>query len=56
LELLAQGLDNGSIAATLSISAKTVRNQASTIFGKLGVNTRAQAVARARDAGFGRKR
>ena len=56
LELLAQGLDNGTIAAMLSISEKTVRNQVSTIFGKFGVGSRAQAVARARDAGFGRKR
>ena len=55
LELLAQGLDNGTIAEMLSISEKTVRNQVSTIFGKLGVNSRAQAVARARDTGFGRK-
>jgi DNA-binding NarL/FixJ family response regulator len=56
VELLAQGLDNGTIAATLSISEKTVRNQVSTIFGKFGVSSRAQAVARARDAGFGRRR
>ena len=56
LELLAQGLDNGTIAAMLLIREKTVRNQVSTIFGKFGVKSRAQAVARARDAGFGRKR
>ncbi len=55
-ELLAQGLDNGAIAAMLSISEKTVRNQVSTIFSKFGVSNRAQAVARVRDAGFGRKR
>ena len=55
LELLAQGLDNNTIAKTLSISEKTVRNQVSTIFSKFGVSNRAQAVARARDVGFGRK-
>jgi DNA-binding NarL/FixJ family response regulator len=55
LELLAQGLDNGTIGSRLGISEKTVRNQVSTIFSKLGVNSRAQAVVRARDAGFGRK-
>jgi pimeloyl-ACP methyl ester carboxylesterase/DNA-binding CsgD family transcriptional regulator len=55
LELIAQGLDNGTIAAMLSVSEKTVRNQVSMIFSKFGVNSRAQAVARARDAGFGRK-
>jgi pimeloyl-ACP methyl ester carboxylesterase/DNA-binding CsgD family transcriptional regulator len=55
LELLAQGLDNGTIAGRLRISAKTVRNQVSTIFSKLGVNSRAQAIVRAREAGFGQK-
>ena len=55
-ELLAQGLDNGSIAETLSISDKTVRNQVSMIFSKLGVSSRAQAVARTRNIGFGGKR
>ena len=55
-ELLAQGLDNGSIAEMLSISEKTVRNQVSMIFSKFGVSSRAQAVARTRNAGFGRKR
>ena len=55
LELLAQGLDNDSIARKLGTSAKTVRNQVSIIFSKLGVNSRAQAVVLARDTGFGRK-
>jgi pimeloyl-ACP methyl ester carboxylesterase/DNA-binding CsgD family transcriptional regulator len=55
LELLAQGIDNGKIASRLGTSEKTVRNQVSAIFAKLGVNTRAQAIVCARDAGFGRK-
>jgi pimeloyl-ACP methyl ester carboxylesterase/DNA-binding CsgD family transcriptional regulator len=55
LELLAQGLDNGTIASKLGTSEKTVRNQVSTIFGKLGVSSRAQAIVCARDAGFGRE-
>jgi pimeloyl-ACP methyl ester carboxylesterase/DNA-binding CsgD family transcriptional regulator len=55
LELLAQGLDNGTIATKLGTSEKTVRNQVSTIFGKLGVSSRAEAIVRARDAGFGRE-
>src|SRR5262245_18791731 len=54
LEIVAQGLDNFEIAARLRISEKTVRNHVSLIFSKLGVNSRAQAVARARDAGIGR--
>jgi DNA-binding NarL/FixJ family response regulator len=55
LELVAQGSNNTKIADRLKISEKTVRNHVSLIFGKLGVNSRAEAVARARDAGFGRR-
>jgi pimeloyl-ACP methyl ester carboxylesterase/DNA-binding CsgD family transcriptional regulator len=55
LEFVAQGLDNVRIAKRLSISEKTVRNHVSTIFSKLGVNSRVHAVMRAREAGFGRK-
>jgi pimeloyl-ACP methyl ester carboxylesterase/DNA-binding CsgD family transcriptional regulator len=55
LELVAQGSDNTKIADRLKISEKTVRNHVSLIFGKLGVNSRAEAVARARDAGFGHR-
>jgi DNA-binding NarL/FixJ family response regulator len=35
------------------VSEKTVRNQVSLIFEKLGVESRAQAVVLARDAGLG---
>jgi len=55
LELIAQGLDNHRIAEQLSISEKTVRNHASAVFDKIGANSRAQAVALARDAGLGRR-
>jgi pimeloyl-ACP methyl ester carboxylesterase/DNA-binding CsgD family transcriptional regulator len=55
IELLAAGLDNGTIGRRLGISAKTVRNRVSLIFDKLGVNSRPQAIVWARDAGFGRK-
>jgi pimeloyl-ACP methyl ester carboxylesterase/DNA-binding CsgD family transcriptional regulator len=55
LEFVAQGLDNGRISTRLKISEKTIRNHVSTIFSKLGVNSRAHAVAVARDAGFGRR-
>jgi pimeloyl-ACP methyl ester carboxylesterase/DNA-binding CsgD family transcriptional regulator len=55
LELVAQGSDNTRIAGRLKISEKTVRNHVSLIFSKLRVNSRAEAVARARDAGFGRR-
>lgn len=53
LELVAHGLGNEDIAQRLGLSAKTVRNNVTAIFDKLGVTNRAQAVARARDAGFG---
>jgi pimeloyl-ACP methyl ester carboxylesterase/DNA-binding CsgD family transcriptional regulator len=53
LEIVAQGLDNYAIAARLKISEKTVRNHVSIIFSKLGVASRAHAVALARDAGLG---
>jgi len=47
LSLLAQGLDNHQIAQQLGKSEKTVRNQVSAIFDKLGVRTRAEAIVRA---------
>jgi len=47
LELLARGLDNHAIALQLGKREKTVRNQVSTIFDKLGVRTRAEAIVRA---------
>lgn len=53
VELLAHGLDNLQIAAHLGLSEKTVRNKVSAVLTKLGVETRAQAIVRARQAGFG---
>jgi DNA-binding NarL/FixJ family response regulator len=53
LALVARGLDNAEIAANLGKSEKTVRNQVSSIFSKLGVSTRSQAIVLARDAGVG---
>jgi pimeloyl-ACP methyl ester carboxylesterase/DNA-binding CsgD family transcriptional regulator len=55
LEVLAHGLDNSQIAARLKISEKTARNHVSIVFSKLGVTSRAQAVALARDAGLGQR-
>ncbi|MBI5350030.1 MAG: response regulator transcription factor [Chloroflexi bacterium] len=53
LLLMAQHLTNPEIAQRLSISEKTVRNQVSNIFNKLQVADRAQAIIRAREAGYG---
>ncbi len=54
LDRMAKGHDNGRIAGDLSLSAKTVANNVSTILGKLQVVDRIQAVLQARDAGLGR--
>jgi DNA-binding NarL/FixJ family response regulator len=56
LDLVARGASNAAIAARLRISDKTVRNHVSNIFTKLAVADRAQAIARARDAGLGGSR
>ena len=47
LTLLAQGLDNRTIAERLGKHEKTVRNQVSTIMSKMGVHSRAEAIVRA---------
>ena len=47
LRLVAEGLDNRAIAARLGKAEKTVRNQVSAIFDKLGVRSRAQAIVTA---------
>ncbi len=52
LALIARGLGNADIAESLAISEKTVRNHVSSVFDKLGVWTRAQAIVFARDRGF----
>lgn len=53
LDLVARGLTNPAIARRLVLSEKTVRNHVSNVFAKLHVTGRAEAVARARDAGLG---
>jgi DNA-binding NarL/FixJ family response regulator len=54
LALMAQHLTNPMIAARLSLSPKTVRNIVSSVFNKLQVADRAEAIMRARNAGLGR--
>jgi DNA-binding NarL/FixJ family response regulator len=50
LDLIAQGLTNSAIAERLVLSSKTVRNQVSTIFSKLQVASRGEAIVKARDS------
>jgi DNA-binding NarL/FixJ family response regulator len=52
LQLLAQGKNNGQIATQLVLSGHTVRNYVSSIFSKLQVADRAEAIVRAREAGL----
>jgi DNA-binding NarL/FixJ family response regulator len=51
LALLAEGLVNKQIAARLGISRHTVKTHLSALFHKLGVSTRAEAVAAGARAG-----
>jgi DNA-binding NarL/FixJ family response regulator len=53
LGLIAKGLSNPAIAERLVLSPKTIRNLVSSIFSKLQVADRAEAIIRARDAGLG---
>jgi DNA-binding NarL/FixJ family response regulator len=53
LALIAQGYTNSAIADQLVLSPKSVRNYVSSIFGKLQVADRTEAVRKARDAGLG---
>jgi len=53
LELVAQGRDNTQIAAVMGLSEKTVRNQVSILFDRLGVESRSMAIVIARDNGLG---
>ena len=53
LALIAEGRGNVEIAERLFLSPKTVRNNVSTILGKLQVTDRAAAIVKAREAGLG---
>ena len=54
LALIAAGRSNREIAQVLVVADKTVRNHVSSIFTKLQVADRAQAIVKAREAGLGR--
>jgi pimeloyl-ACP methyl ester carboxylesterase len=52
MALVARGLDNLQIGAHLGLADKTVRNQLSRLYQRLGVDGRSHAVVRARELGF----
>ncbi len=52
LQLIAAGWSRPQIAAGLLISSNTVRTHTKTIYGKLEVHNRAEALAKARDLGL----
>ncbi len=52
LQYLATGMSNQAIADQLFVSLAAVKWHARNIYGKLEVNNRTQAVARARELGF----
>ena len=54
LDLLAAGRSNDAIAREIYVSNKTVRNAVSSIYAKLHAAGRAEAIIKAREAGFGR--
>ncbi len=54
LDLLAAGRSNDAIAREIYVSNKTVRNTVSSIYAKLHAAGRAEAIIKAREAGFGR--
>lgn len=56
LEQVAEGFSNAEIAHALGIRDKTVRNHVCNILDKLDLASRAQAIVRAREAGFGHER
>lgn len=52
LALLATGLDNSAIAGQLVLTKRTVQNHISNIYGKLGVNSRTEALLLAQQFGY----
>ncbi len=52
LALIAQGKTNPQMASSLEISEKTVRNHITSIFSKLQVTSRAEAILKAKEVGL----
>lgn len=52
LERVARGMNNIAIAEELGVASQTVRNYISTVYDKIGVHSRAEAVVWARERGI----
>jgi LuxR family maltose regulon positive regulatory protein len=52
LRLIAAGRSNREIADTLVIALSTVKTHINNLYGKLGIHSRTQALARARALGL----
>lgn len=52
LHLIASGASNAEIAQTLIIALSTVKRHTGNLYGKLGVRSRTQAIARAKELGL----
>ena len=52
LQLIASGLSNQAIAEQLFVSLSTIKKHGSSIYGKLGVSSRTQAITRAQELGL----
>lgn len=52
LQWISRGLSNPEIARKLEVADKTIRNHITSIFSKLQVTTRTEAILRAREAGL----
>jgi LuxR family maltose regulon positive regulatory protein len=52
LQLITEGISNQEISSRLYLSVNTIKSHTRNIYGKLGVNNRTQAAARARALGI----
>jgi DNA-binding NarL/FixJ family response regulator len=52
LDHICQGLDDDAIARRLNLSRNTVRNHSASLYRKLGVHKRSEAIVWGRDNGF----
>ena len=52
LRLIEQGLSNAEIAGKLTLAPSTIKTHINNIYGKLGVQTRIQALRKANEIGL----